>query len=288
MKVLRDPQIISGFLYDRPVDDRPELTHCGEALCCQGHYRGPHSHPVFEFLYLARGRATWRAAGEVSTQAMGDLYIAHPGEKHGTGPVPNPENHHLWLGLDLPKLGATGRKLASELSAGPVRLLTGCPEVEPVLRGLVAQIVAQQPDRSRAVAAYLELFVTLVRQRLHGGERRGSPTALPYSYAVQRAVTFMQQQLDRRLPLRDIAAMATARSIPHFCAQFTREVGVSPAAYHLQLRLDAARLALRQPDFDITKVALQHGFSSSQHFSTVFRRAYGVTPREWRKKPVQK
>jgi AraC-like DNA-binding protein len=283
MKVLRDPQIISGFLYDRPVDDRPELTHCGEALCCRGHYRKLHSHPVFEFLYLARGQATWRAAGTVSTQAMGDLYIAYPGEKHGTGPAANPENHHLWLGLDLPRLGPTARKLAAELQRERVRLLTGCPEVEPVLRGLVAQIVAQQPDRSRAVSAYVDLFITLVHQRLHGGEHgRSTRSALPYSYAVQRAVTFMQQQLDRRLPLRDVAAMATARSIPHFCAQFRREVGVSPAAYHLQLRLDAARLALRQPDFDITKVALQHGFSSSQHFSTAFRRAYGLTPRAWR------
>jgi transcriptional regulator GlxA family with amidase domain len=150
----------------------------------------------------------------------------------------------------------------------------------------VAQIVAQQPDRSRAISAYIDLFITLVQQRLHGGEHgHSAASALPYSYAVQRAVTFMQQQLDRRLPLRDVAAMATARSIPHFCAQFRREVGVSPAAYHLQLRLDAARLVLRQPDFDITKVALPPGFSSSQHFSTPFRRAYGVTPRAWRTKP---
>ena len=59
-------------------------------------------------------------------------------------------------------------------------------------------------------------------------------------------------------------------------------VGVSPAAYHLSLRLGAARLTLRQPGFDVTKTAQQHGFSSSQHFSTLFRRAYGVTPREWR------
>ena len=156
-----------------------------------------------------------------------------------------------------------------------------------MLRGLVAQVVANQPERRQAISAYLELFITLVMQRLHAGERNASaPTALPYSYAVQRAVAYMEQQLDRRLPLRDLAAMATARSVPHFCAQFRREVGVSPAAYHLQLRLDAARLTLRQPGFDVTKTAQLHGFSSSQHFSTLFRRAYGVTPREWRHVPT--
>lgn len=283
MKVLRDPQIISGYLYDRPVDDLPALTHCGEALCSRGHHLDTHSHPGFEFLYLARGQASWRAGGTVTLQAMGDLFIAYPGEKHGTGPVPNPENHHLWVGLKLDRLGPAARRLAAELRAGHVRSIASCPEVEPVLRGLVAQVVAQQPHRREAAEAYLDLFITLVTQRLHAGERRAhAPTALPYSHAVQRAVAYMEQQLDRRLPLRDLAAMATARSVPHFCAQFRREVGVSPAAYHLQLRLDAARLTLRQPGFDVTKTAQQHGFSSSQHFSTQFRRAYGVTPREWR------
>jgi AraC-like DNA-binding protein len=283
MKVLRDPQIISGFVYENPVDDLPSLTHCGEALCCRGHHRKPHAHAGFEFLYLARGQATWKADGIVTTQAMGDLYVAYPHEKHGTGPVPNPENHHLWVGLKLDRLGGAAPKLAAELRKQRVRSLTGCPEVEPVLRGLVAQVVANQPGRREAIEAYLALFITLVRQRLKSGERRAPvPTALPYSHAVQRAVAYMEQQLDRRLPLRDLAAMATARSVPHFCTQFRREVGVSPAAYHLQLRLDAARLTLRQPGFDVTKVALQHGFSSSQHFSTLFRRTFGVTPREWK------
>ena len=283
MKVLRDPQIISGFLYDSPVDELPALTHCGEALCCRGHHLKAHAHPGFEFLYLARGRANWRANGGVTTQAMGDLYVAYPGEKHGTGPVPNPENHHLWVGLKLDRLGPAAVRLAAELRRRHVRALTGCPEVEPVLRGLVAQVVAHHPQRREAVAAYLELFITLVTQRLHAGSRQAPvPNALPYSYAVQRAVAYMEQQLDRRLPLRDLAAMATARSVPHFCAQFRREVGVSPAAYHLRLRLDAARLTLRQPGFDVTKTAQQHGFSSSQHFSTLFRRAFNLTPREWR------
>ncbi|QYM78432.1 AraC family transcriptional regulator [Horticoccus luteus] len=283
MKVYRDPQIISGFLYERPVDELAALTHCGEALCCRGHHRSLHSHEGFEFLYLSRGVATWRAGGEVSTQEMSDLYVAFPGEKHGTGPKPNPENHHLWVGLKLDALGPAARQLATELRARRVRLLTSCPEVEPVLRGLVAQVVAHHPRRLEAVSAYIQLFVTLVSQRLAiGRERPPAATALPYSFPVQRAIAFMEQNLDRRVPLRDLAAMAMARSVPHFCAQFRREVGVSPAAHHLQLRLAAARLTLRQPAAAITETALRHGFSSSQHFSTLFRRSYGLTPRAWR------
>lgn len=283
MKVLRDPQIISGYVYEHPVDGLPEISHCGEALCCAGHHLGLHAHAAFEFLYLSRGRATWRAQGETVTQRMGDLYIAYPREKHGTGSQRNPENHHLWVGLDLDRLGPEGKRLAARLRAARPRLVTGCDEVEPVLRGLVRQVVAHRAHRTEAILACVRLFVTLVEQRLDDTGRDAAPTVrrLPYSHAIQKALDYLQENLERRLPLRDLAAVATARSVPHFCTQFRREVGLTPAAYHLQLRLNAAREALRQPAIDVTTAAQQYGFSSSQHFSTQFKRAFGVTPRRW-------
>jgi len=285
MKVLRDPQIISGFVFENPVDELPELSHCGEALCCAGHYRAPHSHPVFEFLYLSRGRATWRTHGETAEQTMGDLYIAYPGERHGTGPRRNPENHHLWMGVDLDRLSREGRRLAARLRAERPRLVPGCQEVEPVLRTLVRQVVADRPRRTEVILSSLRLFISLLDQQLDGRTSAKTPAEprLPYSHGVQKAMDYLHQNLQRRLPLADLAAVATARSVPYFCTRFRREVGLTPAACHLQLRLNAARAALRQPAIDVTTAAVQHGFSSSQHFSTQFRLAFGITPREWQR-----
>jgi len=286
MKVLRDPQIISGFICENPVDELPELTHCGEALCCAGHHRGPHAHPVFEFLYLSRGQATWRTQDETAVQHMGDLYIAYPGEKHGTGPKRNPENQHLWMGVDLDSLGREGRRLAARLRADRPRLVPGCQEIEPVLRTLVRQVVAARARRTEVILSCLRLFITLLDQRLDAAAGAGGAETprLPYSHGVQKAVDYLHQNLQRRLPLADLAGVATARSIPHFCTRFRREVGLTPAACHLQLRLTAAREALRQPTIDVTTAAQQYGFSSSQHFSTQFKQAFGVTPRAWQVK----
>lgn len=286
MQVLRDPQIISGFAYEHPVDDLPELTHCGEALCCAGHHLQPHAHTGFEFLYLSRGQATWRAGSHTTVQHMGELYIAYPREPHGTGTRSNPENQHLWVGVDLERFGREGRQLARRLQAERPRLVPGCDEVEPVLRSLVRQIVTPRARRTEAIVACLRMFITLLEQRLDvlaAGEGSRAESHLPHSYAMQKTIAYLQQNLQHRIPLRDLAAVATARSVPHFCTQFRREVGMTPAAYHLQLRLQAARSALRQPAYDVTTVALQYGFSSSQHFSTQFRRAFGVTPRAWRR-----
>jgi AraC family transcriptional regulator len=105
---------------------------------------------------------------------------------------------------------------------------------------------------------------------------------VPYSYAIQKALFHMKKHLDRRIPLRELAAVATAAHIGRFCTQFHEEVKMTPSAYHLQMRLDAARQALLQPSRDITSIALEYGFSSSQHFSMAFRRAFGLSPRAWR------
>jgi transcriptional regulator GlxA family with amidase domain len=58
-------------------------------------------------------------------------------------------------------------------------------------------------------------------------------------------------------------------------------MGVSPEAYHRTLRLDAARESLRRSDQSVALAALEHGFSSSQHFSSAFRQTFGMTPRQW-------
>jgi AraC family transcriptional regulator len=93
----------------------------------------------------------------------------------------------------------------------------------------------------------------------------------------------MKKHLDRRISLREFALAATASNVCRFCTRFHEEVKMTPSAYHLQLRLDAARQALLQSSMDITSIAGQYGFSSSQHFCTAFRRAFDVSPRAWRK-----
>ena len=286
MKVLRDPQIVSGFIYEDPVENLGALTHCGEAICIRGHELAMHSHRGFEFLYLSRGEVSWCVGRKQFQQQMGDLFVAYPGERHGSADRAPEESHHLWIGLELEKLGTEGRRLSHYLRDNKVRLLHGCQAIEPVLQAIVGQVVTDIPQRREVISAYLRTLFALINQQSRGGfggKRKPETVAWPYSYAIQKAVAYMSRHLDRRLSLSELAATASVKQVPHFCTQFQREVGTSPAAYHLQLRLNAARAALLQPALSITLVAMNFGFSSSQHFSTSFQRAFSVTPRAWQK-----
>lgn len=59
--------------------------------------------------------------------------------------------------------------------------------------------------------------------------------------------------------------------------------GTTPAAYLRSVRLAAAAEMLERPrSATITEIAYACGFNDPLTFSRAFRRAYGVTPREWR------
>ena len=283
MKIYRDPgSFISGFYYEEPMADLPSLAHCGEALCFPGHRLRPHAHGAFEFFYLARGAMDWRVNAQTFSQKEGDLMIFHPNERHSTVKPAEKETHQLWIGIDLDQLGAEGRRLARLLRQGNARLLPACYSMEPVLRAIVRQIITVLPNQKAVVLGCLRLLVVLIEQYLRMEKEAPGTQMLPYSYGVQKAIAYMEHHLDRRIPLLELAAVATVRKVSHFCSRFRQEVGTTPAAYHFNLRLIAARDALLQPQSTITEIALRYGFNSSQHFSSAFRRVFGTSPRLWR------
>jgi TolB-like protein len=75
--------------------------------------------------------------------------------------------------------------------------------------------------------------------------------------------------------------IAAAAEIPErsLRRQFRRFTGQSLAAFHRDLRLDAARQALND-DTDVTAAAGAHGFSHFSHFTAQYRRRFGELPSE--------
>lgn len=60
--------------------------------------------------------------------------------------------------------------------------------------------------------------------------------------------------------------------------------GFSPLNYLINIRISEAIRLLKREDKNVTDIALETGFYSSQHFSTTFKKLTGYTPSEFRKK----
>jgi AraC family transcriptional regulator len=107
-------------------------------------------------------------------------------------------------------------------------------------------------------------------------------TALEYRKRICRAMDYISRNLDRDLSLQEIARAAPFSKF-HFHRIFKAAVGETVAEFTRRLRLERAanRLVASSRD-NITKIAVDCGFSSSQNFAKAFRQHFGVTPTAYR------
>ena len=103
------------------------------------------------------------------------------------------------------------------------------------------------------------------------------PIFEPGQAIYQQAVTFMNGRLNQSLTLSEIAA-ACFVSPTTLKRIFTQYTGRGVITYFTELKMEAARGMLPKAS-SIAQVAETLGFSSASHFSQVFRRYTGITPR---------
>ena len=71
-------------------------------------------------------------------------------------------------------------------------------------------------------------------------------------------------------------------SVSQFNRQFRKKFHTTPRAYLTNVRMNAACHLLVTTDLPISDISLQTGFYDQSHFANTFRRATGMTPRDWR------
>jgi AraC family transcriptional regulator len=79
-------------------------------------------------------------------------------------------------------------------------------------------------------------------------------------------------------------ARATGASVFHLCRVFRERTGVTIHAYRNQLRLRTALERAADPSVDLSALALDLGFSTHSHFTSAFKRLYGMTPSDLRRR----
>ncbi len=145
----------------------------------------------------------------------------------------------------------------------------------------VLQLIETNHDRpALATAGVLRgLALTLAWQAVDVAQRRESISATDWAETARSALDVSAGA--------GIAARTALASLPIGYRQVSRHFreafGITPKQYQLQVRLDEARRLLGDPRQTVTAVAMETGFSSSQHFATRFRAAFGCTPSAYRR-----
>jgi len=88
------------------------------------------------------------------------------------------------------------------------------------------------------------------------------------------------QRLDSAVSLSDLAQQAGGHP-DALGSTFVRRYGLTPVAYRLRLRLQLAGKILLGNRVSVAQAATAAGFSDPAYFARVFKRAHGLSPRDW-------
>jgi len=107
--------------------------------------------------------------------------------------------------------------------------------------------------------------------------RRGG---LPPS-RLHRACDYIMSRLGEDISLHEVAA-SVQLSTGHFATAFKQSLGVAPHAWLRGQRIEQAKTLFRDPNLDLTQIAIILGYANQSSFGVAFKRETGLTPMQWR------
>ncbi|MCP4164177.1 MAG: AraC family transcriptional regulator [Deltaproteobacteria bacterium] len=109
-----------------------------------------------------------------------------------------------------------------------------------------------------------------------------------YSEKISRVCEYIEEHLDEDLTVEILSEVADFSKY-HFHRQFSGYIGISVFKFIQQLRLKRASYQLvYDADIKIIDIAMDANFEYPESFSRAFRKMFGQTPSEFRKKPEWK
>jgi AraC family transcriptional regulator len=190
--------------------------------------------------------------------------------------------------LDIYLPAAVLERMAIESSdrvSQTVELIDRFAVRDPLLEQLALTFAAEVERGDNRSSLYFESVQTLLAVHLlrhHCTVKiTKSPKLGPLSPSkLQKIFDCIQDNLDRDIGLAELAEVVQMSS-HHFGKIFKQSTGVSPHQYVLQCRIDRAKKLLSNPQLTLADISQAVGFCDQSHFTNVFRRYIGLTPRQY-------
>ena len=194
-----------------------------------------------------------------------------------------------YLGLAIELDPATVGALLLDLPSGPERVhdlakdelepMTLSPTTKAMNDALLRFVrLVEAPGDVPLLAPMIEReLLYRVLQSEHGMVLRQFARADSRLSQIHRVVKWIRAHLAEPLPVETLAGVASM-SVSSFHRHFKAVTGLSPLAYHKQMRLQEARRRLLAEPGAVASVAFSVGYESASQFSREYTRQFGMPP----------
>ena len=103
-----------------------------------------------------------------------------------------------------------------------------------------------------------------------------------YSLAVQKCCDYIELSIDRRIYIKDLAAICGYTEY-YLSDKFKKETGLSINAYIKRAKIERAKLILESTERSVSEIAEHLAFNTTNYFIQCFKDETGITPAQYRK-----
>ena len=100
-------------------------------------------------------------------------------------------------------------------------------------------------------------------------------------HKLQKVLGYIDEKLAEPIGVRELASQVHMSPF-HFARRFKQAIGTPPHAYITQVRMERAKRLLSGTNLPLLEVATRVGYRTQAHFTGVFHRYVGTTPRAFR------
>jgi AraC-like DNA-binding protein len=235
-----------------------------------------HSHHYVEIVYHPAGRGwTELATGHRIDFQEGDVVVYAQEESHNQSMTHEGEDWCVYIALP-----GNGKQLPH--GAFHVPRVADALVIEEI-RALSQGQPAKDQNPYTAEQAILDLRATalllaLVRSATQKREQDEATPARRYAFRAENCLRERFASVDS---LQEVAK-EVGIGIDHLRHAFRAEFGTGMAAYLNGVRIERARMLLANSILPLKQIATICGFRDEYYFSTVFRRATGTSPGQYR------
>lgn len=225
--------------------------------CCPCHSDGPALRTYWLLHYVVSGYGIFKYRGATYQIRPGDLFTIAPYEEYFYQADKEQPWEYVWIGF---------------FSTSPLPV-----QLNPVMHypaaGRIFESMKRVQTMYRGRSAYLSSQLWQVVALLMDND-------VLHSDYVKEALNWMNVEFCTGITVNEIVQRLNINR-SYFYTLFHNEMKISPQQYLTNLRMERARELLIEFNKNPTVVALSTGYANLYNFSRMFKRYFGVSPREY-------
>lgn len=267
---------------------RLHVLFSGESQTKPGHRLGPKVYEFYLMHLILSGRGAFTLEGQRYELEAGRTFLIEPGQLITYESDYEEPWRYRWVafkGDEASDLVAMAGFDASH--QGQVIALEDTRRAGALYHRIYSILRSGRPAASLQVSAYLQLLMAEYSDR-SGYHSKPASGERQDEQLHSRIVHYLSSQYTHPVSIEAMAE-SLGYNRAYLSRIFKQKTGISPVTFLLKLRLDRAKLMLRErPDLTVEQVAASVGLQDALYFSKQFRKQHGLSPTAYRKEMAGK